>query len=98
VTTYRTGNHHGITICAEGDGFVCDRDDHDCARGHLVAVVVNGDHALAERICDALNAEEPYRHRCPGCGKHYRTPDAAAGCDADHRAHAARIAAKGAKP
>jgi hypothetical protein len=47
VTTYRTGNHWGITIVREGD------DEQDA---QLVAVVVNGDQALAERICALLNA------------------------------------------
>lgn len=58
MTTYRTGTHHGITICVEGDGQICDRPGHDCARGHLVAVIVNGDLALAERIAALLNAEQ----------------------------------------
>lgn len=55
MTTYRAGTHHGVTICREGDGHRCDLDGHDCERGHLVAVVVNGDRALAERICALLN-------------------------------------------
>jgi hypothetical protein len=63
VTTYRTGNHHGITICAENDGARCGRPDHDCARGHLVAVVVDGGDdsaAFAERICALLNDDAAY--------------------------------------
>lgn len=55
---YRAGNHHGITIVREGDGARCGRPDHDCARGHLVAVVVNGGQELAERICQLLNADD----------------------------------------
>jgi hypothetical protein len=42
--TYRTGNHWGVTVVDEQpDG------------AQLVAVVVNGDQALAERICALLN-------------------------------------------
>lgn len=37
------------------------------------------------------DATVEYPHRCPGCGNHYRKPESAAGCDADHRAHAARV-------
>lgn len=59
MAEYRTGTHHGVTICRENDGFRCDRDGHDCTRGHLVAVVVNGDTALAERICALLNGDQP---------------------------------------
>lgn len=57
MTTYRTGNHHGVTIVAEpgSDDFCCNRDGHDHARGRLVAVVVDGGQALAERICALLN-------------------------------------------
>jgi len=58
MTTYRTGTHHGVTIVREGDGARCGRADHDCERGHLVAVVVDGDQALAERICALLNNRE----------------------------------------
>jgi hypothetical protein len=69
VTTYRTGTHHGITICAENDGARCGRPDHDCARGHLVAVVVEGADGLdavefAERICALLNGDQPPRRGC----------------------------------
>ena len=53
--TYRTGNHHGITIVAEGDGARCGWEGHDCARGHLAAVVIEGGLELAERICALLN-------------------------------------------
>ncbi len=90
MTVYRTGNHHGITIVTEGDGTRCGRPDHDCQRGHLAAVVVNGDQALADRICALLNADAAYPHRCPACGNRFRTRDAAASCDLDHRAHANR--------
>lgn len=62
MTTYRTGTHHGVTICAEDDGARCGRPGHDCARGHLAAVVVEGAgdltaEQLAERICVLLNGE-----------------------------------------
>lgn len=56
--TYRTGNHHGVTIVSEFDGYCPDRNGHDCTRGHLAAVVVDGDQALAERICVLLNGEQ----------------------------------------
>ncbi|MCW2768528.1 MAG: hypothetical protein JWO11_4487 [Nocardioides sp.] len=51
MTTYRTVvsdslGHWGVTIVREQD------DEQD----QLVAVVVNGDQALAERICALLNA------------------------------------------
>lgn len=64
MTTYRTGNHHGVTIVAEGDGARCGRPDHDCERGHLVAVVVDGSDGLdadgfAEHICERLNSPTP---------------------------------------
>lgn len=81
MSTYRTGNHWGVTIVRE--------DEPHPAQ--LVAVVTTGDVKLAERICALLNGEAEYRHRCPGCGKHYRTPEAAGGCDADHRARAERV-------
>jgi len=75
VAEYRTGNHHGITIVREGDGARCGREDHDCNRGHLVAVVVDGGQELAERICALLNASDdpeagPCVGICAGC-----TPD-----------------------
>lgn len=77
MSTYRTGNHLGVTIVREGEHgrlFGLDagpaHDHPDCrwpderCHGHpdeaaepdqLVAVVVNGDTALAERICALLN-------------------------------------------
>lgn len=58
MSTYRVGTHHGVTICREDDDHRCDLPGHDCARGHLVAVVVNGDVELAGRICAALNGEQ----------------------------------------
>jgi hypothetical protein len=94
VSTYRTGNHWGVTIVREGYA------DHDwepfnvgetlcnhagCRLGktehaQLVAVVVNGNTALAERICALLNgtsqsgtnwqqagSNAPVRE---GCGEH----------------------------
>ena len=72
MSTYRTGTHHGVTINREGDGARCGRPDHDCTRGHLVAVVVDGGMELAERIVRLLNAEEREARRkptdCPRCG------------------------------
>ena len=58
MTTYRTGNHHGVTIVREDDGFACARAGHDCARGHLVAVVTNDNWELAERIARLLTISE----------------------------------------
>ncbi len=66
MTTYRTGNHWGVTIVREGDstGICSDRscpdrgDHHSTDHAELVAVVVNGDQALADRICALLNGEE----------------------------------------
>lgn len=55
--TYRVGNHHGVTIVSEGDGARCGRPEHDCERGHLVAVVIDGGQELAERIAALLNAD-----------------------------------------
>lgn len=52
---------------------------------------------LAPEELDTLGAavvdvdRDKYPHRCPGCGKHYRTAEVATRCDADHRGHAARI-------
>jgi hypothetical protein len=58
MSVYRTGNHHGVTIVREGDGSRCGRPGHDCDRGHLVAVVVDGGEELAEQICALLNGAE----------------------------------------
>lgn len=90
MSTYRTGNHWGVTIVREGDDVVhliadgqatttcCGKAPFELARrdGHrltveasaatcprrqgdqLVAVVVNGDQELAERICTLLNADD----------------------------------------
>lgn len=62
MTTYRTGNHWGVTIV---------RDDGPGVAA-LVAVVVDGDTALAERICALLNADDREARRkptdCPRCG------------------------------
>lgn len=73
MITYRAGAHHGVTIVREGDGGRCGRPDHDCTRGHLVAVVVDGGEELAERIVQALNREERILRRspsdCPRCGE-----------------------------
>jgi len=66
MTTYRTGNHWGVTIVREAPA------SHSIIEpAQLVAVVVNGDQALAERICALLNADQR-RERSgtgnPGCG------------------------------
>lgn len=53
MSTYRTGNHWGITIVREGD-IPCPGVP---PQAELVAVVVNGDQELAERICTLLNAD-----------------------------------------
>jgi hypothetical protein len=65
---YRTGNHWGVTIVGERGPQPCDETGpHYClAMGEnsehpgaeLVAVVTNGDTALAERICALLNGEQ----------------------------------------
>lgn len=80
MSTFRTGNHWGVTIVREGDDDPCPAsvdgrcaesgeihpkckpgqcryDQTDARRGQLVAVVVNGDRDLAERICALLNAD-----------------------------------------
>lgn len=50
---YRTGSHWGTTIIRSGDA----GPDAEGRRAddRLVAVVVNEDHALAQRIVDHLN-------------------------------------------
>jgi hypothetical protein len=66
VSKYRVGSHWGVTIVREGSDWV-PGNPHP-ADDQLVAVVVNGDRELAERICALLNADE----KAPG------------GCDCDH--------------
>jgi hypothetical protein len=79
--TYRTGNHWGVTIVREGQvahawrpfnvgntvcaeaGCAYDEDEHP----GLVAVVVNGGQALAERICALLNADAAGVFACDQC-------------------------------
>lgn len=61
--TYRVGRHHGVTIVNEDPTERCGREDHDCARGHLAAVVIDGGERFAERICQLLNGP-PYPPRC----------------------------------
>ncbi|GEM_PF-5805290 len=90
--TYRTGNHWGVTIVREPveptDGTI------NLARPQLVAVVVNGDQALAERICDLLNGDErsaAHADDC-NCGDTYTDPwcaprQAATATAADASAH-----------
>lgn len=59
MTTYRTGRNWGVTIVREGTGPRDLTDPQGGRRGdELVAVVVNGDQALAERICALLNADD----------------------------------------
>lgn len=53
MTTYRTGRHWGVTIVATADAPWPAGMEHP--DDQLVAVVVNGDQALAERICALLN-------------------------------------------
>jgi hypothetical protein len=93
MTTYRTGNHWGVTIVREGEqGRLFGSDAHgtggrgkfpdNCGWpgeqciGHadgerpdaqLVAVVVNGDQALAERICALLNGVQATCPAGPSC-------------------------------
>lgn len=55
--TYRTGNHWGVTIVREGNN-AASHTSHaprPNPNDQLVAVVVNGDQALAEHICTLLN-------------------------------------------
>jgi hypothetical protein len=77
MATYRVDNHHGVTIVEEGNGGRCGRPGHDCDRGHLVAVVVDGGQELAERICALLNAYMP--SECTRVGEH--------NCDGEWRNH-----------
>lgn len=55
MTRYRTGNHWGVTIVREGTQPPAASGTR--ADDHLVAVVLHGDAALAERICALLNGE-----------------------------------------
>jgi hypothetical protein len=59
MTTYRTGNHWGVTIVAETELGPAAVD------AQLVAVIVNGDQALAEQICELLNADQPDTETSP---------------------------------
>jgi hypothetical protein len=56
---YRTGRPSGVTIVREGKRTP---EGHVVGADQLVAVVTNGDTALAERICALLNAEERGRN------------------------------------
>jgi hypothetical protein len=53
--TYRTGNHWGVTIVREG---VPLGENGATVGDQLIAVVVNGDQALAERIVALLNMND----------------------------------------
>lgn len=68
MTTYRVGNHHGVTIVREGDGHRCDLDGHDCARGHLVGVMLTAEDAAL--VVEALNGTPASQAaaRCAKCG------------------------------
>jgi hypothetical protein len=55
MDTYRTGNHWGVTIVRQGERTP---EGHIVGPDELVAVVVNGDQALAERIVALLNRAE----------------------------------------
>lgn len=55
MNEFRTGNHWGVTIVREGTHPVNESGHRPDAE--LVAVVVNGDRALAERICGLLNSD-----------------------------------------
>lgn len=75
MTTYRTGNHWGVTIVRQGD-MASDFSDGRHPDDQLVAVVVNGDQALAERICALLNTDEraaAHADDC-NCGDTYTDP------------------------
>lgn len=53
---YRVGGHWGVTVVREG---VQPPDKDGCRPdAELVAVVVNGDRELAQRIADALTEQE----------------------------------------
>lgn len=118
MTTYRTGNHWGVTIVREPtDQPGCPENveqgalSAQCRRGtdgicplhgsfkpepaQLVAVVVNGDQALAERICALLNGEPeplpPAQCGCPVERRRARVESHTRECG--QRAAAARIAA-----
>lgn len=73
MATYRTGRSWGVTIVREGH---TDRDpaadSSITTPDQLVAVVVDGDQALAERICRVLNADTnpdcPWSVDCEGDG------------------------------
>jgi hypothetical protein len=58
VNPYRTGRHWGVTIVRVGERT---SDGHIVGADQLVAVVTNGDTALAERIAWLLT------HACPTC-------------------------------
>lgn len=100
MTTYRTGNHWGVTIVREpGPDATEPCDGTGQHPGHalcaqLVAVVVNGDQALAEQICALLNGGED--------GERWTQPKfdaikarAAWARAAEFRAHAERLKPRG---
>jgi hypothetical protein len=72
VSVFRTGNHDAITLVRHAQvGYVCtdgscpDRGNHLAHEDdELVAVVVNGDRELAERICGLLNASDGLAAQC----------------------------------
>jgi hypothetical protein len=72
--TYRVGRHWGVTIVREGSG-VQSWDDDDHPEDQLVAVVVNGDRDLAERICALLNGDPCTRVGLHNCAGEWRNHD-----------------------
>lgn len=93
MTTYRTGRHHGVTIVREAGPRPCDEagqhyycfalgENAEHATDQLVAVVVNGDQALAERIVALLNGDERMRAVTSELDR-YRAADPEA-CTCDH--------------
>lgn len=67
--TYRTDNHWGVTIVREGDRTP---EGHITGPDELVAVVVNGDQALAERICALLDSGHHEAIGLLGMARHLR--------------------------
>jgi hypothetical protein len=77
--TYRTGNHWGVTIVRQG---VPLGENGATVGDQLVAVVVNGDQALAERICALLNREESFKRERLGV---WPTREPADSCTCEYR-------------
>lgn len=82
MTTYRTGNHWGITIVREGDVLTQGRMEPTGpvlpprrVGDQLVAVIVNGDQELAERICALLNGRNDLQAAQDARGGHVSPDD-----------------------